>query len=360
MTAREPGMSVAQGTRQITVWRDPHAYASHPSVVDFGDGQWGIAFMESMRRGQVCHSPSDPRFYNVLTRTDDAGVRWTLPSVIPGYDWYGVECPSLTRLRNRDLLLFQWRWRWQPWPAELGARAPGRYERSGYPWARANDGAYVHRSRDNGVTWETGGRIETAPYPGAYTMRAAAELEDGTLLLPVTDIPEWSRIYLLCSHDGGATWQVGPLLADDSARQFSEPCIADVGGRLVVLIREERTGFLHQCVSQDDGATWSAPVATPMWGCPPHLLALDDGRLLCTYGYRRPPYGIRACFSADQGATWDVAREVVLRDDVPSADLGYPSTLAVSAGHFFTTYYAADDAGVSGIEGIFWNAPAGE
>jgi sialidase-1 len=205
-----------------------------------------------------------------------------------------------------------------------------------------------------------GERIDTGPYPGAYTMRAAAELADGTLLLPVTDIPEWTRIYLLRSRDDGATWLVGPLLADDLDRQFSEPCIVEVAGTLVVLIREERTGFIHQCVSVDGGVTWSAPAATPMWGCPPHVLLLTDGRLLCTYGHRRPPFGIRACFSTDAGQTWDQAREVILRDDLPTADLGYPSTLEVSPGHFFTTCYAADAAEVSGIEGIFWNAPSEE
>ena len=47
------------------------------------------------------------------------------------------------------------------------------------------------------------------------------------------------------------------------------------------------------------------PRPTPMWGCPPHLLALGDGRLLCTYGYRRAPFGVRACLSHDGGETWE-------------------------------------------------------
>lgn len=360
MTAQAPGIGAGGVTRRSVIWRDPYAYASHPSIVDFGDGQWGIAFMETMRRSQVCHSPSDPRYYNVLTRTDDAGENWTPPTVAPGYDWYGVECPSLTPLRNGDLLLFQWRWRWQPWPVELGEHPPGRYERSGYPWVRGNDGAYVHRSLDGGLTWEIGKRINTQPFPGAYTMRAAVELADGTLILPVTDIPEWSRIYLLLSQDGGASWRVGATLADDFRRQFSEPCIAEIAGKLVVLIREERTGFIHQSDSVDGGETWSSPYPTTMWGCPPHVLTLTDGRLLCTYGHRREPFGIRACFSTDHGQSWDMAREIILCNDLPGPDLGYPSTLEASTGKFFTTFYAADDAGTSGIEGMFWAASVGK
>lgn len=337
----------------VVVHRDPFAYCSHPSIVELADGGWTIAFLETMRRGEVLHSPSDPRFYAVLTRSSDQGRTWTTPAVVPGYDWYGVECPSLMRLANGDVLLFQWRWRWAPWPDGAGERMPGRYERPGNPWRRGDDGAYVHRSRDGGLTWQEGERIDTAPYPGAYTMRAAAELDDGALLLPVTDIPEWHRIYLLRSRDGGATWDVGARIAGSPNRQFSEPCIVRAGERLVVLMREEGTGFIHQSDSWDGGESWTSPRPTPMWGCPPHLLALGDGRLLCSYGHRRPPYGIRACISEDGGEMWDVAAERIVRDDLPNANLGYPSSIVVGRSRVFTTYYGEDD-GVTCIQGTFW------
>ncbi len=339
----------------IVVHRDPFAYCSHPSILRLASGEWLIAFLETMRRGEILHSPSDPRFYTVLTRTRDAGRTWSPPVVVPGYDWYGVECPSLTRLANDDLLLFQWRWRWMPWPEGAGARTPGRYERAEYPWARENDGAYVHRSRDGGITWDPGARIDTAPYPGAYTMHPAVELADGTLLLAVTDIPEWHRIYLLRSVDAGATWSVGPLVASVPDRQFSEPCIIESGSRLVILIREERTGFIHQSDSRDGGETWTPPRPTPMWGCPPHLLDLGGGRLLCSYGHRRQPYGVRGCISKDGGETWDIAHEIILRDDFPRANLGYPSSVLAAPNRIFTAYYGEDDEGVTCIQGTFYD-----
>lgn len=334
------------------IHHDPFAYCSHPSSLRLANGDWVIVFMETMRRRQILHSPSDPRFYNVLTRSTDQGATWTPPVVIPGYDWYGVECPSLTQLRNGDLLLLHWRWRWRPWPTETGPRTPRRYERPGNPWARADDGTYLHRSRDNGRIWEPGARIDTAPYTGAYTMRSAVELPDGTLLYAVTDIPAWRQIYLLRSVDGGVTWEPGTLIASAPDRQFSEPCLALHHERLIVLIREERTGFIHQSSSLDAGHTWTRPAPTPMWGCPPHLLDLEDGRLLCTYGYRRPPYGIRACLSEDGGQTWDIAAEQVLRDDLPNANLGYPSSILTGSGDVLTAYYGEDEAGVTCIQGV--------
>jgi len=332
------------------VYRDPFAYCSHPSIVRLSTGEWLVAFMESVRRAEVLHSPSDPRFYNVLTRSVDEGRTWSAPTVAPGFDWYGVECPSLTLRRAGEVLLFQWRWRWTPRSTDA-ARPLGRYEHPGYPWVRGCDGAYVHRSRDGGRTWEIGRRIETEPFAGAYTIRAAAELPDGTLLYAVTDIPHWRQIYLLRSADGGNAWRVGALIASDPQRQFSEPAIVRVGPRLLVLMREEVTGFLHQASSEDGGATWTPPQATPMWGGPPHVLDLDDGRLLCVYGRRRPPYGIRGCVSADGGATWDIERELVLRDDLPNGDLGYPSSILVSPGRVYTVYYGRDHEGVTHVQG---------
>ena len=209
------------------VYRDPFAYCSHPSMLRLASGEWLIAFMESMRRAEVLHSPADPRFYNVLTRSADQGRIWSAPVVIPGYDWYGVECPSLTQLARGDLLHFQWRWRWSPLhPGARAGRPRGLYERDTYPWARDNDGAYVHRSRDGGQTWELGSRIETAPFDGAYTIRAGVELPDGTVLVAVTDIPHWRRVYLLRSRDRGVRWEVGALAAAHPDRQFTEPCLA--------------------------------------------------------------------------------------------------------------------------------------
>ena len=339
----------------ITIYRDPFAYCSHPSILRLSSGEWLIAFMESMRRAEVLHSPADPRFYNVLTRSADGGGTWSRPVVIPGYDWYGVECPSLTQRAGAQILLFQWRWRWRPLPAEESReRTPGLYERGGYPWARGNDGAYVHRSEDGGRTWNFGRRIDTAPFEGAYTIRAAVELADGTLMYAVTDIPRWRQIYLLRSADGGATWKVGGRVAAAPDRQFSEPCLARLGARLVALMREEVTGLLHQAESADGGLTWSPPAATPMWGSPPHVLDLEDGRLLCVYGHRRRPYGIRGCTSTDGGRTWNIDREIIIRADLPNRDLGYPSAVLRSPGRVFATYYA-EDGGVTGIQGSYFS-----
>jgi sialidase-1 len=124
-----------------------------------------------------------------------------------------------------------------------------------------------------------------------------------------------------------------------------------------VLLREERTGYLHQSVSDDGGRTWSQPQAAPMWGSPPHLLALPDGRLLCTYGHRRPPFGIRACLSRDGGETWDIDLEVIVRDDFPNGNLGYPSAVVAAPGVVFLAYSGGDPDGVTCLPGSYVALP---
>jgi hypothetical protein len=98
---------------------------------------------------------------------------------------------------------------------------------------------------------------------------------------------------------------------------------------------------LWESYSDDNGKTWVVPFATSLWGYPPHLALLADGRALCTYGYRRVPYGERACLS-DDGVTWSLQNEVILRDDAPNGDLGYPASIELEQGVILTVYYQSN------------------
>ena len=69
---------------------------------------------------------------------------------------------------------------------------------------------------------------------------------------------------------------------------------------------------------------------------------LKDGRLLATYGYRYQPMGVRACVSRDGGKTWDIDREIVLRNDGVNGDLGYPVSIELDNGEVLAVYYMSD------------------
>ena len=70
------------------------------------------------------------------------------------------------------------------------------------------------------------------------------------------------------------------------------------------------------------------------------MIRLNDGRLCLTYGYRSPPYGMRAKLSSDGGRTW--GGEIMLRDDGGTWDLGYPRTVQRADGKVVTIYYFND------------------
>jgi len=119
-------------------------------------------------------------------------------------------------------------------------------------------------------------------------------------------------------------------------------------GALVGMIRhhgQPGDQVLWQTESDDGGKTWAEARPTAIWGLPPHLLRLRDGRLLATYGHRRPKFGQRACLSRDGGKTWDYANEILIRDDAPNGDLGYPASLQMDDETIMTIYYQIDKPG---------------
>ena len=93
------------------------------------------------------------------------------------------------------------------------------------------------------------------------------------------------------------------------------------------------------CHSDDDGASWSRPVRTPLWGYPADVIELHDGRVLAVYGYRRDPWGVRGCIS-DDGVDWSLDDEFVIREG-GAADpsvrqywhIGYPTRCAARRRH---------------------------
>jgi hypothetical protein len=70
---------------------------------------------------------------------------------------------------------------------------------------------------------------------------------------------------------------------------------------------------------------------------PSFLNRLRDGRLLMTYGHRRPPYGNQARVSSDQGRTW--SEPFLISTDGPGGDLGYPSTVELPDSTLLSVWY---------------------
>ena len=215
------------------------------------------------------------------------------------------------------------------------------------PWVRGGGRTFVHLSTDHGASFAKSVEIDTAPFSGGYGMRSAAELSNGTIILLLSDIPNYRQVFAVRSGDGGNSWSRPSLVAAGDGHEFEEPAILRCrSGKLVALLRDNATRHLHQVDSHDDGLSWNKPRKTAIAGYPAHLLALHDGRLLMTYGWRQPDFGIHAVISADEGESWDTEAAIRIRGGLPNKNLGYPATLAAGDGGLFTVYYAEDGSGL--------------
>ncbi len=359
----------------VVVHRDAYAYISHPSIALLENGEWLAAFNHSRRRDPQMHPPSDPLFRTLLARSSDNGATWQPPVFAPDFDWSGTECPGIAQLSDGTVVLTQFRFGWYPLGLAKQRRAAGEpisiclpeqnwtedfveadWACSRYSWARGYHGVYAHLSPDTGETFNQTVKIGMGPYRDGYSRTGVVELSDGRVAYALTEHhpPSNRYTFLVCSDDGGKTWESPELICDDPDRIFGEPDIAEIApGELYCVLRCGAREFLHGCRSSDGGTTWSTPKPTTMDGHPGHLLNLIDGRMLCTYGRRKAPFGIRAAISEDGGRTWLSGEEIVIRDDLPNGDLGYPTTIEYGNGELFCIYYGQDGDGITHVTGTY-------
>jgi len=218
--------------------------------------------------------------------------------------------------------------------------------------ARDALGYFRTLSQDNGKTWSKPMRmtgVGSAPH-GPVLLRDGSLFQVGitgiTRKTPdgekrCTAVGAWKSI------DKGATWQCLcpdiPWSDDEGLKNMAldEPHVVELAdGTLVGMIRFNGADqYLRQTVSTDGGKTWTRIVKTPMVGLPPHLIRLEDNKLVCVYARRMwDQWGQYACLSDDNGKTWDVANEIKLANGF-QVDLGYPSTCVLGDGSLLTVYY---------------------
>jgi len=248
---------------------------------------------------------------------------------------------------------------WDLWPASFTERLKAEglvvFDKQG-PWLPAGVVATHARplvvtiSSDGGATWKTK-PIEGLPKFSRVVgwFRRGVVLPDGTVLGPIYgqikgdgSRRSWysDGTYILRSEDRGNSWRLIPLAYDPSGKQgFNETDLLLLpNGRILAMIRSEGAAHLYRSYSDDGGRTWTTPVPTKIPGSPAHLLHLKSGNLLCTYRYAGYPDGYRAVLSRDQGETWDIDNEKIIRDDTLPGLVGYPSSVQLGDGTIFTIY----------------------
>ena len=338
----------------IVILKDPTMYYIVPWLTRLQNGELILTVRESHRRRveTICHVDVTAR--SVMLRSSDDGRNWSIKTVVDDetYRFSQTEDTPVTQLSDGTLLVNLYSWAITPLPPGFPLRCADSesfvpLER---PFTFTFEGSWLVRSTDNGRTWSARTPLAVEGLPRLSARVPVLEMPDGSLLLAVCAAVEpGSRIitsWVIRSTDQGATWEEHAVMAQDPDKVmgFVEPCMLRCSnGEFIAMLRPgdagEHNGYLFQTNSTDDGRTWSEPVRTRMWGYPAHLLELRDGRVLCTYGHRREPFGVRACVSADGGRSWDIENEIVLRDDGGCMDLGYPSAVEFDDGRVLVAYW---------------------
>ena len=289
----------------------------------------------------------------VMLRSKDGGKTWGERQVIGGIPDVDEREGCGIQLKDGTILVHVF--------VNKLYRPDGQYN---YSWARdvrfTHDtlhlGIYTIASKDNGKTWSAPHYVDTRGMPFSDLegpADAPIEKPDGSVLMPVMaynvrgDIDNQAAV-VLKTADQGKTWQhLSTVVEDPAGKQghFQEPALVRTRtGRLVMAIRNQGPeNAIWTAWSDDNGKSWTKAQPTPMIGHPPDLIQLQDGRLLCTYGYRAgrhgDPAGVRAAFSTDNGETWQIAQEVQIRKDFINGDIGYPETMQMADGRLLTVYY---------------------
>jgi len=331
-------------TDHVTIVKEPNKHFAFPGVALLKNGDLAVVYREGTRHG------GEKTGKVSLSRSTDSGRTW-LPRVT------ALDRPNRD---DRDPTIFQ-----------------------------MSDGTVLLLSADCICTSSDFGRAWSKPMPTpVFGPKGAVEDEDGyivygglrrTVQAGFTKIAgrparlEANSVYR--SKDKGMSWDLvgiatytmykpGPL----DYIWYDEPYMCVVPGKFWVFAsRVDLDGFARVVRSADRGKTWGPVITTPVWGYPQHLLPLRDGRLLMSYGYRREPWGVRACLSNDNGKTWDIDNEIIIRMDggtpkgqprrVGNSDLGYPVSVQLRDGSIFTVYYLNKDGSNCFIAGTFWRLP---
>jgi hypothetical protein len=292
--------------------------------------------------------------------SDDDGKTWSSP-VIAASGENDHRNPAMVELPNGDIL--------------ISYCVMDGYDASGRKFLPSVNGKdprstkplWIVRSDDHGATWSAPEEIEgTRPSADRGELQNAfgkmAVMEDGSVLMSVYG--SWMGHHTTFEHiyrstDSGHTWS----LLSTAAEHVNESAIAALPNHRVLLaMRTDADEKLLVTHSADGGKTWdTATQVTQPNEHPGDLIQLKNHDVLLTFGERNAPRGADAILSHDGGNTWDPKTRMVLADDAPIRDCGYPSSVQLPDGRIVTVYYKVDDAATAPastrLMAVIWRIP---
>lgn len=338
------------------------AYNAWPSVITLSDGTL-LAGWSGDRYRHICP------FGRVLAaRSNDGGYTWQPPYTVlntPLDDRDAGLCEA-----NGHILLTSFN----------NSRAQQRYYAEKGRWSdthRALAESYLNLVSDEDEQRYLGSTLAVSTDNG-HTFSDPVSLPitspHGPCLLPTGELLYIGRAFgdhakasfdylpegiyaMRLSPDGKIINEPRQVVPAAKGMLFCEPHAAVMpDGSILLSIRaqakEPKLFTIYNCFSTDNGMSFSAPVPTGWDGSPPHIFVHSSGAVVMTYARRNAPFGQMARISHDNGRTWGA--ELVLRDDGPDWDLGYPCTTENKNGELVTVYYQRSKSDGNQIQYTIW------
>ncbi|NLC67318.1 MAG: exo-alpha-sialidase [Clostridiaceae bacterium] len=372
----------------IVVYKNEKTYNCFPNIVLTPSGKIIVAFRQAKDRqkelGFTTHT--DITGKGMLVTSSDGGRSWDVEAKeIYDHILGGMNDTNITLLSDGTILAVFYRWR-----GLMISDVKDLKEWDNVKWNSDRDilngkfvwrldGTYTLRSKDEGVSWDDPVKIS---FQGNDRIEAINELHsrgkalecpDGAILLPVNGSAptNWAnpiRSLIVKSRDKGLTWEYYSTIAQSDDTDFYETFVyRTVSGKMVAFMRGQkpiwrylktarnRESGLYTSESCDGGLTWTPPkkAAFEAPSTPFDVIRLNDKNALLTYGYRKPPYGIRARILDKECENIDGSEEFILRDDGLGRDLGYSSSIQLPDGRIFIVYYFYGEDSIRHIAGTY-------
>lgn len=346
----------------VVIYREPGRFAGWPA--NYGIWSWGDEIVVGFTLGHMnpdggFHARDTSRpFLPMQARSLDGGQTWEVqptPADTPGGRGISADEHMDPSLHVKEIVTDE-----NTLPA-----CPGGIDFTHPDFAlmcartglRAGSVSWFYTSTDRCRSWQGPYRLPMFGMTGiaARTDYLVNGRDSCMLFLTAAKANgQEGRVFCAETVDGGKTFElVSTLGPEPEGFEIMPASLRLSDQRILVAVRckvggTEFTEAQHTIdlyASDDNGRSWSK-VGQPVsdmgrGGNPPTLTKLQDGRLCLVYGYRAEPYGMRARFSDDDGATWSDDR--ILRDDGGNHDIGYPRTIQRPDGTLVTAYYYNDE-----------------
>jgi len=351
----------------IKIYDDSMYYSAFPSIIKKHDGELLLAFRRAPNRKISYTTHTDPESNLVMLRSRD-GINWSKqPELIYAHPLGGSQDPCLLLLKNGTILCASYLWSFFSLDEIEKYKQQQCYIIQNSLFNAVFMGGYIVRSSDGGKTWQYS---EQPPYIDANLLRthsgdripaynrgAMYQDENGRVYWAVAVYdslnPVKSSVYLIVSDDNGITWNLYGKITSDPMQEFefNETSVYKTpNGDIIAFIRGN-TGRAYVARSKDGGKNFEHQEDTGFHAQPMNVLRLPDNSVLLTYGYRRPPYGIRAKILNAECTNFKEAEEIILRNDGDGGDIGYSWPVLLDDGKVLVVYYFNNSQGIRSIMG---------